>query len=251
MVVMGSHDVMGAANDAVLTTDALGAITFANDRAADLFDLEPAQLRGKPLAQFIPGADHLISGHHSGAELLDLFAMRGERELPVEVSLAAFRDGEPGFVVIVRDASARAMLVNALAEREAQIAELEALANAGSYELDLETGSIVWSAQLCQICGIQPDVTPSVGMLVQRAHPEDRTRVSRFISPTRTSREPTLLDFRIVRPDGQVRAVTAQLQVRVDRRGHAVRHSCTIRDVTAKARARPRRARSTTSRSRT
>jgi PAS domain S-box-containing protein len=120
------------ANDAVLTTDEAGTITFGNARAAALFGLERDALCGRSIAQLIPGADHLLAERgRTPDDQVELYGIRNNAgEFRLELSVARCdATGPPWYVVVVRDATEHARVLQLLAERDVQVAELTARMN--------------------------------------------------------------------------------------------------------------------------
>ena len=59
-----------------------------------------------------------------------------------------------------QDITERKLVEEKLRKSEALLARAETLANLGSWELDLRTGEVSWSAQLFRILGVDPEQTP-------------------------------------------------------------------------------------------
>lgn len=121
--------IVESANDALLTTNTAGIITFANSRAAVLFGLERDDLHGRSVAELIPGADHLLGNYRDvPEEHVELYGIRpNDGEFSLELSVAHFdARGTSGFVVVVRDTTKHARVAKLLAKREMQLAELTA-----------------------------------------------------------------------------------------------------------------------------
>jgi PAS domain S-box-containing protein len=75
-------------------------------------------------------------------------------------------------------------------------------------------------------------VPGSYGSYLDKVHADDRARVGRVIETALTERRPWSLDYRIVRPDGELRMIHARGEIVVDENGRpAVVHG-TCQDVT-------------------
>jgi two-component system, LuxR family, sensor kinase FixL len=95
-----------------------------------------------------------------------------------------------------------------LKEREAFAEEAERLAEIGTYVHDPVLKEALWSPQMKRIFGIAPDEDPvPLEMLVARIHPEDRGRFLAVLSETATSGQKSEMEYRIVRPDGELRYI--------------------------------------------
>lgn len=101
-----------------------------------------------------------------------------------------------------------------LAKRERQLAEAQRLASLGSFEWDLDAGTLQWSDELYRIYGLEPQVRQaSLGNYLIRVHPEDRLRARRCIKAAIRNRAPYSFDERIVRSGGEVRTLHSQGEV--------------------------------------
>src|SRR5581483_7844686 len=87
-----------------------------------------------------------------------------------------------------RDITERKRIEQALAQREAQLAEAQRLARLGSWELDLATGQVGCSDEFYCILGLDPPaVRPTLDAVLASVHPEDRPCV-RSSSPVSCAR---------------------------------------------------------------
>ena len=90
-----------------------------------------------------------------------------------------------GVVFNARDITEQTRSHARLLEREAQLAEAQALAQVGSWEWDLESDELVWSKELKRIFGLAPDQTVTMGLYSEHIHPEDRDLISDAVVETR------------------------------------------------------------------
>jgi PAS domain S-box-containing protein len=120
-----------------------------------------------------------------------------------------------------------------LAANEAKLAEAQQIARLGSWEWEIATDSVVWSDELYRIYGVRPDRFPgSYGSYLDKVHPDDRARVARVIETAVAERRGWSLDYRIVRPDGEVRMIHARGEVVLDDHGRPSLVRGTAQDVT-------------------
>ncbi|HUY94881.1 MAG TPA: GAF domain-containing protein, partial [Terracidiphilus sp.] len=101
-------------------------------------------------------------------------------------------------------------------ERERTFLSLAQRASiAGSWEVDLTTDpwTVAWSRNLEEIYGLEPGTFPGYQQAwIDRLHPDDRDRAVRAVEEAIASRTPLQHDFRIVRPDGEVRWISGRGQ---------------------------------------
>jgi PAS domain S-box-containing protein len=82
----------------------------------------------------------------------------------------------------------------------------EQLAQIGSWQWDTQTGEMRWSDNLFRLMGLQPgQITPSTEYVLERAHPDDRARVHRYVEHLEEVGRLPPIGYRIVLPDGVVR----------------------------------------------
>ncbi len=124
-------------------------------------------------------------------------------------------------------------------DREHQLAEAQALAHIGSWELDLtqQPPRASWSAELCRIFGRPADYELTGAQVELQIHPDDRERVRNTLQEGGTDGERSFTKYRILRPDGELRYVQALRFGRHDAQGNTTHLFGTIQDVTDQRRA--------------
>jgi PAS domain S-box-containing protein len=131
----------------------------------------------------------------------------------------------------------------ALARREAQLAEAQQLAHLGSWERDLGADIETWSDEYYRIYGMEPQAIPATFQnFLARVHPDDVRRVQALAETAARSGEPYATDFRIVRPNGEVRLIHSRGAFLRDASGRPVRVVGTALDVTERERVEEERA---------
>jgi PAS domain S-box-containing protein len=122
---------------------------------------------------------------------------------------------------------------------ERHLARAQELAEIGSYEGNLTTGSMVLSDNLYRMCGIEKgSFTVDFNNLLALIHPDDRPRFAAFRAEYIAGRrhlEP--FAYRITRPDGECRHHQLVADPIVDEHGAVTGSFGTVRDVTNAARA--------------
>jgi PAS domain S-box-containing protein len=93
----------------------------------------------------------------------------------------------------------------ALRRSEGYLAAAQKLSHTGSFGWDVSSGEIYWSRETFRIFECEPTAKVTLGLIVERTHPEDRSAVQQRIE--RVSRERTEFDFehRLLVPDGSVK----------------------------------------------
>jgi diguanylate cyclase (GGDEF)-like protein/PAS domain S-box-containing protein len=156
---------------------------------------------------------------------------------PVDLHITASpsRDGDGavvGLSVIARDISAPIAAAHELAASQRQLAEAQRIAEIGSYELDVVTGELSWSVELCRIAGLDHDPTPSIARFQALVVPADRCAFEAAVAAATDRGIGIDLNYRIARPDGEVRWVHSLGVAEVRPDGTVVKLSGTLRDIT-------------------
>src|SRR4051812_22860815 len=133
----------------------------------------------------------------------------------------------------ILDITERAEAQERLELNEAKLAEAQQIARLGSWEWEIATDRVTWSDELYRIYGVRPErFSGSYGSNLDRVHADDRARVARVIDNAVAERRPWSLDYRIVRPDGELRMIHARGEVVCDEQGRPAVVQGTCQDVT-------------------
>ena len=129
-----------------------------------------------------------------------------------ELTSSAFTPGSLALVEILASQAAisleNAWLYARQASRDAYLAEAQALSKTGSVGLKPATGEIFWSEETFRIGGLDPRTKPTLELILERSHPDDRALVQRALAPIYTGAAETLdLTHRLVLPDGTTKHV--------------------------------------------
>ncbi|HME91290.1 MAG TPA: PAS domain-containing protein, partial [Myxococcaceae bacterium] len=105
-----------------------------------------------------------------------------------------------------------------LRRSEARLAEAEAVAHVGSWEWDIDEDKVWWSEELHRMMGLaRSDFGASYRAVLGRVHPDDRQQVEAVVAQALRDQRPYMHEFRIIRPDGEIRVLHSRGQVRVDK----------------------------------
>lgn len=121
----------------------------------------------------------------------------------------------------------------ALRESEAHLARAQRVATVGSAEIDFRTGTWKWSQELYRIYGLDPAAfSPCYELLLSRVQENDRERFKAGFEALRRGVNPEPIEYRIVRPDGEVRTIYREAELIRDDTGEVVGALGTTHDVT-------------------
>jgi PAS domain S-box-containing protein len=92
-----------------------------------------------------------------------------------------------------------------LRRSEAYLSEAQRLSRTGSFGWQVSTGDILWSEQTYQIFGYDDSASPSLKLVIDRTHPDDRHRVRQLLEQVSTDGAGFDTKHRLLMPDGEVK----------------------------------------------
>jgi signal transduction histidine kinase/PAS domain-containing protein len=95
----------------------------------------------------------------------------------------------------------------ALLRSEAYLAEAQRASHTGSFGWSVSSGRIVWSDETFRIFEYDPASKPTVEVILQQTHPEDRTFVQETLDQAARDRKALDFEHRLLMPDGSVKHV--------------------------------------------
>jgi PAS domain S-box-containing protein len=252
-----------AANETTTLDDALRRLRdllLADDdwEKGVAFSVTPDGLRSRPLDPGDRDTSTTLEADVAARALTQCATVVEEQSLPgwIVVGFPVLADGVPVVVVVVTartplphraeiesvvgqvaaqlgHVAARERLVDELTRSQSQLAEAQAIARVGSWDIRLEPYESTWSAQLYELLGVDPATfVPGLEEFLECVVESDRQLLTEtweeiVLSPVERS-----VDVRIRRPDGEerwVRAVGRVLEWAPD--GAALRVSGTVQDI--------------------
>ena len=156
----------------------------------------------------------LVSALHTGKAL----AFVGAASVWIYLAWQAkLRHGE-------REAAARRQVEERLRESEERLRLAIETAPMGTWDLNLLTGRVYWSANMWALFGLTPDPENLCFELFRNAlHPEDRERVLLAVATACQTNTPYTTEFRVVYPDGRIRWSLSNGRCIADASGKVVR----------------------------
>jgi diguanylate cyclase (GGDEF)-like protein/PAS domain S-box-containing protein len=202
---------------AIFGTDIDGYVTTWNAGAEHLLGYSRDDIVGRHTSLLFPtGADALwrlpVSREPDGISDRVETALRRADGSPVDVLVVTspVTDGTghvAGRSVIAQDIGDRLAAQRALGESERRLADAQRIAQVGSFELDLRTSILSWSAEHYRILGLDRKLPATGDLFNSLVHPDDRVMLA--IAWAAATEHGTAFDlkFRIIRPDSQLRRV--------------------------------------------
>src|SRR5579864_1674450 len=118
------------------------------------------------------------------------------------------------------DVTEHELLTRELRRREAYLAEAQRLSHTGSFGWKPDSGEIVWSGETYRIFDFDHAHKPTMGLLVQRVHPEDRPDFLKVIESASAGATQFEHSYRLLLPDGSVKHVHALAHALQDASGN-------------------------------
>jgi PAS domain S-box-containing protein len=138
-----------------------------------------------------------------------------------------------GVFITITETTRKVSAEERLRQSEALLAEAQEVAHVGSWNWDLRTNAITWSAEHYRIVGLPPQSAPvAAERALTYVHPDDRAAAWAAIDRAQRTREPYVLRLRIVREDGAQRVVESRGRAAFDADGQPVRMFGVMQDVT-------------------
>src|SRR5579859_6393084 len=85
----------------------------------------------------------------------------------------------------------------------------QALSHTGSFGWRVDTGEIIWTAETFRIFGCDPATRPTLQLVVERTHPDDRAAVQSTVDQAARDQKDFEHEYRLLMPDGSVKHVHA------------------------------------------
>ncbi len=121
--------------------------------------------------------------------------------------------------------------------KERRLKEAEAIAHFGYYELDIQTGEVIWSDETFRIFGLNlADGMPTGDQFVALIHPEDMAEVLGMFADAIQSGRPFDHIYRIRHASGEVRTVHSMGSLDTDPVSGSVKMFGTLHDITEQKR---------------
>ena len=120
-----------------------------------------------------------------------------------------------------------------LKKSEAKLAAVQRLAQVGTWEFNVVTGEITWSEEKFRIFGLDPTIPePTYAQVIEMIHSDDRVSFEQALSGVQAGETSYEIEYRILRPDGQVRHIESKAEAFFDDTGQLLRLFGTAKDIT-------------------
>lgn len=248
--------ILDTVEDGIYIVDQNGKMTFANratQRIVGVSSKEIAQsayddprwqtltVDGKPFPQENqPFARVKATGEPVYDVEQSILRSDGSR-VTVSINAAPLHDANGkliGEVASMTDITARIRVQEKLRENERMLAKAQEIAHIGSWRWEFPD-CVEWSDEMFRIWGLEPQESEVslAELMAKRIHPTDRARVELANERAIRLGEPTPTEYRIVRPNGEVRVVWAEGEIVKNSDGKPVGMIGVLQDITERKRA--------------
>jgi PAS domain S-box-containing protein len=208
--------IVETSDDAIVSKSLDGVIQSWNAAAERVFGYSAEQAVGRHISLIIPSErlseEEQIVARLRAGERVDHFetvrVTKDGRRIQISLTVSPIKD-DAGRVIgaskIARDITARLRAEAMLRENEVRLRLATQTGKVGIWECDIAGDRISWTDSLYAIHGIKRgEFDGTFGAYAQLVHPEDRERLSRSLERGVTEGLPFEVEYRAVRPDGQV-----------------------------------------------
>ena len=169
-------------------------------------------------------------------ETVERVALTAQRSdgmfVPVSVTLAPL-DGGDGACMIARDLTERFISQQTMADSQALMAEAQMLSHFGIWLWHAPSGTVQMSEELFRIHGLHPaDFDGRMQSRTAMAHRDDRKLLVRRLDSALAGLSPFEMEYRLARPNGDIRWVYERANVVTDQTGEIAGLRGICQDVT-------------------
>jgi PAS domain S-box-containing protein len=150
----------------------------------------------------------------------------GEYRWVLDVGSPRFnQDGSfAGYIGLAVDVTENKKAADALRASEERLRLAQQVSHIGTFERDLHSGVLTWTAEMEAIYGLPPGAfTQTRRAFEELIHPWDQTRVQELIGAAITSGDPATGEWRVIWPDGSLHWIAGRWRALMDESGKPTR----------------------------
>ncbi|MFH2043840.1 MAG: PAS domain-containing protein [Pseudomonadota bacterium] len=136
------------------------------------------------------------------------------------------------FIGYVLDITEHKRAEQEIRRRENRLNQTQKLAHIGSYEFDMIRNRFERSDELFRILGINQNEVNPEERLIKSVHPDDTNHLDKIFQLLESGHKIGAFEFRIIRPDGEERVVSANAEIVFDDSGVPIKRTGYLLDIT-------------------
>lgn len=215
------NSILESVEAGVVSADGQGLIQTFNRAAEQMFGYRREEVIGQSVELLMPEPFHsehssyIASYRETGqaraiGKIRQVAGLRKDGSVfPLELGLSEFKLADDSFyLAIMRDSTERSLYEDALRRSKQRLENAQRVAHVGDWVWDIANDRIDWSDEYFRILGLEPQsFKPDFARVLQHVHPEDRERIQRQAQLAVASGGSHLLNYRMLRPDGELRYI--------------------------------------------
>lgn len=240
-----NRSLIEASLDPLVTISAEGKITDVNEASVQATGVPRGRLIGTDFCSYFTAPEQARAGYRQ------VFSEGFVRDYPLAIrhqdghvtevlyNASVYRDAQGqvlGVFAAARDVTERKRAEAALRQSREDLNRAQAVAQTGSWRLDVRRNELVWSDENYRIFGVAPGTPLTYETFLSRVHPEDRAYVDREWKAALAG-QPYDIQHRILVENGPVKWVRERAELEQDEAGALRGGIGTTQDVTELRRA--------------
>ena len=238
-----NRSIIESIGDCVQVLDVEGRLRYMNQAGQGLMrikDIHP--YLGTPYGEFCEGRDSadaraaLAAAQHGRKGRFTGYAPTADgipRWWDVVITPIFGSDQEVRqLLVISRDITKQKQAAETLAKSEHLLREAQNYAHIGNWSLEADGVTSYWSEEIYRVMGLDPASLPGPVTLEKVAHPEDFPKVRDSLTAALQEGLEHRMEYRVIRPDGEIRWAVCKGAPVYDDNGRIVRVLGIFQDIT-------------------
>ncbi len=171
---------------------------------------------------------------------IPLMSIKGEITLTMQhISLIRDDKGEPVYIGnVITDITERKKAEEEIRNNGILLKNAQRVGHLGFWDWNVTTGDLYWSDESFMIYGFQPqEFIPTLDKFKSMLHPDDTEWIMQKVEAALDNIEPYNIDFRFIRPDGNIIWIHVEGEVSRNDKGEPVRFFGTQIDITERKKA--------------
>ncbi len=239
--------IIESAMDGIISINKNHEIILINPTAIKIFGYTTEEILGQSINKLIPERFHSVHSMHidgfgkTGVTTRSMNALgvvvgrksNGD-EFPVEASISQIEIGkEKIFTIILRDISDKKIIEQQIRESEKKLREAQRISKVGSWDWNIARNKIHWSEEMYNIFNIsKEEFDGSLEKSIEVFHPDDRDYIKELTIKAVNDNNPQSVEARVILPNGEIRYVIGEGEMRFDESGKLSYMAGTYQDIT-------------------